>query len=114
MVQITPVVLAAATLLGQALAIANCTQNQFYCGFTLLDSGANIALWKPKIDAALTERGLPADSDHEFNSLFFCTGPQSVALDEFCPANANFRCQPHTANGCGSGISPNDCCAPSL
>ncbi|KAK3933943.1 hypothetical protein QBC46DRAFT_219352, partial [Diplogelasinospora grovesii] len=100
----------AAVMAGKALAITQCVQSQFYCGFTLLDSQADIAIWKPRIDAALAARGLPADADHEFNSLFFCSDPNTVVLDEYCFDQPSFRCQPSSAAGCGSGVTKNDCC----
>ncbi|KLU91678.1 hypothetical protein MAPG_10196 [Magnaporthiopsis poae ATCC 64411] len=114
MVKIAIFAAAAAVLAGQATAQVGttCVPGQFYCGFSLLQ-GPNQQLWTGRVNRALQERGLPTDSNHQFNSLFFCRDPTTLALDEFCPGDPTIpgrRCQPASSNFCGNGSTPNDCC----
>ncbi|EJT71381.1 hypothetical protein GGTG_10640 [Gaeumannomyces tritici R3-111a-1] len=114
MVKIAIFAAAAAALAGQATAQVGpeCTPAQFYCGFSLL-RGPNENLWRGRINKALQERGLPTDGTHQSDSLFFCSTPTTLALDEFCPGTPTIpgrRCQPSISNFCGNGVTLNDCC----
>ncbi|KAK3335882.1 hypothetical protein B0T19DRAFT_22346 [Cercophora scortea] len=116
MVRIIPVVLAAAGgLAGQALAVGTtCELGQYYCGYNLLNSAANIAVWKPRIDAALAARTITVDGTHEYDSLFFCTSATTLAFDEYCAGTTNFHCQPSSSDSCRNectlAASTSDCC----
>ncbi|KAK0751867.1 hypothetical protein B0T18DRAFT_426442 [Schizothecium vesticola] len=116
MVKIASITFATVALVGQALAITNCTVGQFYCGYTLLNDGATYQLWERRITDALAARNQPVDSEHKTQTLFFCSAPDTVSFDEFCFSNTQptYRCQPPSANGCGGGSTKNDCCAPQI
>ncbi|KAK1829971.1 hypothetical protein QBC39DRAFT_373315 [Podospora conica] len=116
MVKIASITFATVALVGQALAITNCTVGQFYCGYTLLNDGTTYQLWERRITDALVLRNQPVDSEHKTQTLFFCSAPDTVSYDEYCFSNTQptYRCQPPSANGCGRGTTNNDCCAPQI
>ncbi|KAK4450168.1 hypothetical protein QBC34DRAFT_437433 [Podospora aff. communis PSN243] len=109
--QLTTFAIAAAALAGHALAIGDCVPGRFYCGFTFLDSQANIARWRPILEGALDAAHPPVSHDLISDTLYICQTTTSVIVDEACPLFDNKRCQPKESSLCGGPNGVNACCA---
>lgn len=82
-----------------------------YHDINLVKKAANIARWRPVLEAALDANHPPVGHEHISNSLYICQTPTSVVVDEACPLFNNKRCHPKESTLCGGPNGPNACCA---